>query len=90
MSRSASKSTRQRWFLTAREVQELTGLSRSTIDRLESRGKFPKRVELSIQRVGWIVEEVDLWRRERVEERKRQGPPQRAECSGSAKQRLST
>ena len=90
MSNSASKSSRQRWFLTAREVQELTGLSRSTIDRLESRGKFPKRVELSIQRVGWIVEEVDLWRRERVEERKRKGQTQGAEYSESAKQQLST
>jgi prophage regulatory protein len=90
MSNSASKSTRQRWFLTAQEVQELTGLSRSTIDRLESRGKFPKRVELSIQRVGWIVEEADLWRRERVEERKRKGQTQGAEYSKSAKQQLST
>ena len=53
------------WYLSMREVIDLTGLSRSTIDRLENRGKFPKRVELSTQRVGWIVEEVEAWRKQR-------------------------
>ncbi|WP_143870694.1 helix-turn-helix transcriptional regulator [Catenovulum sediminis] len=42
-------------------VQELTGLSRSTLWRLETRGEFPRRVALSTARVGWRYHEVIDW-----------------------------
>lgn len=42
-------------------VQELTGLSRSTLWRLETRGEFPRRVSLSTARVGWRYHEIIDW-----------------------------
>ena len=34
--------------------------------RLEAENKFPKRFNLTENRVAWLEEEVDLWIRERV------------------------
>jgi len=48
-------------ILTAREVTTRTGLSRTTVWRLERFGKFPPRRQLSANRVGWIEEEVNDW-----------------------------
>ncbi len=31
------------------------------ISRLESQGKFPKRVRLGASRVTWVAEEVEAW-----------------------------
>lgn len=43
------------------EVIRLTGLSRSSIYRLESLGQFPSRVKLSESASGWRSEEVQEW-----------------------------
>ena len=43
------------------DVQRLTGLSRSSIYRLEALGKFPKRVRLSERAVAWREEELVNW-----------------------------
>ncbi|MGD9107590.1 MAG: AlpA family phage regulatory protein [Gammaproteobacteria bacterium] len=43
------------------EVRKITGLSRSTIFRLERNGKFPKRKQISTQAVGWLLEEINKW-----------------------------
>ena len=32
--------------------------SRRQVDRLEAAGKFPRRVQISPGRVGWLVEEI--------------------------------
>ena len=48
-------------ILNLNEVVEKTGLSRVTIWRLEKSGKFPKRVNLTDSRVGWIETEIDEW-----------------------------
>jgi prophage regulatory protein len=42
-------------------VLAATGLSRSTIWRLEAAGEFPKRVQLSANAVGWRADEVESW-----------------------------
>lgn len=34
-------------------------LSRRQIDRLEAAGKFPRRVQISPGRVGWLADEID-------------------------------
>ena len=39
------------------------------IQRLEKEGKFPQRVQLGPCRVGWVVEEVEAWVRERASQR---------------------
>jgi len=47
--------------LSANELIEKIGLSRTTIWRMERQGNFPKRIHLSPRRVGWILEEVEEW-----------------------------
>lgn len=42
-------------------VRDRTGLSRSTIWRLERRGDFPKHRRISLNAVGWLEAEVDEW-----------------------------
>lgn len=36
-------------------------LGRRQIDRLEAEGKFPKRVPIGSNRVGWVTDEIDDW-----------------------------
>jgi prophage regulatory protein len=42
-------------------VAELTGLSRSSVFRLERRGKFPRRRKLGDNSVAWVEGEVSAW-----------------------------
>ena len=42
-------------------LAQTVALSTSTIERLEREGQFPKRRQLSGQRVGWLVREVQEW-----------------------------
>jgi predicted DNA-binding transcriptional regulator AlpA len=53
------------WYFTRKQLVEITGMSRDTIDRLERKGRFPKRVLLSDRKVGWKVDEVVRWREDR-------------------------
>jgi prophage regulatory protein len=48
-------------LLKLAEVLEMTGLSRSTIDRLEKLEKFPKRRVVSEKSVAWIESEISEW-----------------------------
>jgi prophage regulatory protein len=48
-------------FIRLPEVLRLTGLSRSTVYRMEARGDFPKRRQLGIGSVGWNFGEVLAW-----------------------------
>jgi prophage regulatory protein len=48
-----------RKILRRREVIAKTGLSKSTIDRQEARGLFPKRVPLGENSIGWWEHEID-------------------------------
>lgn len=43
------------------KVNKITGLSRSTIKRLEQQGSFPKRVQISANAVGWRKSDVSAW-----------------------------
>jgi prophage regulatory protein len=43
------------------EVEQVSGLSRSSIYRLEASGEFPKRVKLGQRAVGWPREAVLKW-----------------------------
>ncbi len=55
-------------FLRLPEVQDRTGLSRSTIYARLDQGRFPRPVSLGSRAVGWIESEVEEWIRERIEE----------------------
>ncbi len=48
-------------ILRRRQVQERTGLSRSTIYELVRRGEFPAPIKLTTYAVGWLDSEVDDW-----------------------------
>ena len=48
-------------ILNSAEVEEVTSLSRSTIWRLERQGRFPRRFQLSDNRVGWLQPEIKDW-----------------------------
>lgn len=52
-------------MLKIREVTRITTISRSTIDRLEVAGKFPRRVNLTAGRVAWRHSEVSIWMAQR-------------------------
>jgi prophage regulatory protein len=43
------------------DVRDRTGLSRSTIWRLERRGEFPAHRRISANTVAWVEEEVAAW-----------------------------
>ena len=58
-------------LLSKRQVKELVLYSFAHIDRLEKAGKFPKRVTLGPNRVGWIEQEILDWIKHLVEERDR-------------------
>lgn len=56
-------------LLSKRQVRERVLYSPQHIDRLEKAGKFPKRVQLGPNRVGWVESEVEAWMRERIAQR---------------------
>jgi prophage regulatory protein len=55
-------------FIRFATVRDRTGLSRSTIWRLERGGNFPKHRRISANAVAWIEEEVADWIRSKIDE----------------------
>jgi prophage regulatory protein len=64
----ASATRRPLKLLRFPAVRERTGLSRSTIWRLERRGEFPKHHRISPNVVAWVEEDVSEWIERRVNE----------------------
>lgn len=54
-------------ILRRREVEQRTGLSRSTLYDYIARGYFPKPVKLGPRASGWKETAVDQWIEERSE-----------------------
>jgi len=48
------------------EVLDATGLGKTKIYELQSKGSFPMRVRITDHSVGWIEEEVQAWLAKRV------------------------
>ena len=48
-------------FIRKPEVRRITGLSDSTLWRLEKQRKFPQRRRLSSSACGWLRSEVLAW-----------------------------
>ena len=66
-----SNETKRTRLLRINEVTELTGVSRTTIHRMSSKGLFPKSVPLipgGIAR-AWVEAEVEGWLTQRVTDR---------------------
>ncbi len=59
-------STEPLHILRRRQVEERTGLSRSTLYHYIKIGHFPKPMPLGPRVVGWLESEVNSWIGERV------------------------
>ena len=53
-------------FMREAEVRRITGLSRTTRWRLERRGAFPRRRQISPNGVAWLESEIRQWQAEKV------------------------
>ena len=50
-----------RYFYNFEETILTCNLSRSSIDRLEKKNEFPKRVKLTSKKVGFRASEIEEW-----------------------------
>lgn len=48
-------------FLREPQVRQITGLSRVTRWRMEQRGDFPRRRQISLNAVAWLETEIREW-----------------------------
>jgi predicted DNA-binding transcriptional regulator AlpA len=48
-------------FLSKKNITEMTGLSRATIDRYRRAGAFPEPLQLTPRRVAWTEESIRHW-----------------------------
>ena len=48
-------------YLRLPEVQKISGLSVSSIWKLEKKGKFPQRIKIGERAVGWLSSEIQDW-----------------------------
>ena len=51
----------QRRVLAQKNLLAKIPLSRITIWRLEREGKFPSRLRLTANRIGWFEDEIEEW-----------------------------
>jgi prophage regulatory protein len=56
-------------MMKIKAVQQMTGLSRSTIYAYIDKGLFPRQVKLGERCVAWVEEEVMAWLDARITER---------------------
>ena len=54
-------------LLSKRQLKEMILYSQQHVARLEKAGKFPKRVQIGPNRVGWVEGEVLDWLQERMD-----------------------
>jgi len=54
-------------ILSKRQLKELVLYSPQHVARLEKAGQFPKRVQLGLNRVGWVEDEVLDWLQKRLD-----------------------
>jgi len=48
-------------FLRRNSVQEMTGLSRSTLYDLMAKGTFPRPIPVGVKAVRWVDTEIHAW-----------------------------
>ena len=56
-------------ILSKKALKELVLYSPQHVARLEKAGLFPRRVQLGLNRVGWVESEVLDWLQQRLEQR---------------------
>ena len=56
-------------IIDRRERRQLVPYSDVHVLRLERAGKFPRRIQLGPNRVGWLLSEIQAWINSRLDER---------------------
>ena len=56
-------------ILRRKQVQDRTGLSRSTIYLRIQQGTFPRPISLGPRAVGWLENEIEAWLTSLIEDR---------------------
>ena len=51
----------QAQILRRKDVENMVGLSRSTIYKLMNQGLFPKAIRLGPRAVGWRISDIENW-----------------------------
>src|SRR4051812_38983741 len=54
-------------FIRCNAVLQMTGLSRSTVWRMERQGQFPRRHRIAKTAVGWLEEDICAWMTARIQ-----------------------
>ncbi len=57
--------TKENRIIRPKELVKITGLSRSTIWRLENENLFPSKRQISHSAVGYLFSEIDEWMKTR-------------------------
>lgn len=60
-------------FLKLPAVEIESALSRSQIYRLAKEGKFPSPVKISDRSSAWVEEEIQQWKKDRIEASRNNG-----------------
>ncbi|GLX77719.1 hypothetical protein tinsulaeT_10590 [Thalassotalea insulae] len=55
-------------LIRMKEVVQMTGLSRSSLYRLQQMEEFPKAVKLGCRSVAWVRSDINDWIREKVQQ----------------------
>ncbi|HGL4551091.1 helix-turn-helix transcriptional regulator [Acinetobacter baumannii] len=54
-------------LISRKQVEQITSLSRSSIYLLMSQGRFPKPIQIGDQRVAWVIDEINAWVEDRIQ-----------------------
>ena len=57
---SSKKDLDQR-FISRKDVVDMTGLSESTIRRLQKKNLFPRSYKISSRRIAWLQSDIECW-----------------------------
>ena len=68
-------------LLRRRQVEEITGLSRSSIYRLMQTGEFPRSIRVGPAAVRWKASDIAVWLESRPVARSEFGSPDAAQAS---------
>lgn len=53
-------------FLRHREVTKITGLTKPTIYRFMTQGKFPRPINLGEKMAAWLLSDIQKWMEEKI------------------------
>jgi len=56
-------------FISRKDVERITSMSRSWIYQAMAENKFPKNVACSASSVRWVLQEVEDWMKDKVRDR---------------------